>query len=110
MFKIAKRYTFADSGAITYAIFFKHLDSPEMAELVDKQLEEAEVIFVCDNEFEFVIDGIRESDPEVYKNLQKDLIAFFKRRNIPFVMLSGSIEKSFRTVEEILKKYETKKK
>lgn len=103
--KLSNKFFFADSGAIAIGLDWHFMDKPEMAELVDKQLNEAEVIFVCDNNLEFEDDGMRPGSPARSKRLQVNMIKLLDEKKIPYVMLSGSIEERFKTIQQILKKY-----
>ena len=107
--KLSNRFFFADSGAIAIGLDWHFMDKPEMSELVDKQLQEAEVIFVCDNNLEFEDDGMRPGSPVRSKRLQVNMLKLLNEKNIPYIMLSGSIEERFKTVQQVLKKFEDKK-
>lgn len=103
--KLSNKFFFADSGAIAIGLDWHFMDRPEMAELVDKQLNEAEVIFVCDNNIEFEDDGMRPGSPARSKKLQVNMIKLLNEKNVPYIMLSGSIEERFKTVQQVLNKF-----
>ena len=103
--KLSNKFFFADSGAIAIGLDWHFMDRPEMAELVDKQLHEAEVIFVCDNNIEFEDDGMRPGSPARSKRLQVNILKLLDDKKVPYIMLSGGIEERFKTVQQILKKY-----
>lgn len=103
--KLSNKFFFADSGAIAIGLDWHFMDRPEMAELVDKQLHEAEVIFVCDNNIEFEDDGMRPGSPARSQRLQVNILKLLDEKKVPYIMLSGSIEERFKTVQQILKKY-----
>ncbi len=105
MEKLCHRFLFADSGAMAIGLDWNFMDKPEMQELIDKQLHEAEVIFLCDNNLAFEDDGMRPASAERSKQLQVKIINLLNEKNIPYIVLSGSIEERFKTVEQVLNKY-----
>ena len=101
--KLSKKYFFADSGAIAMALDCNFMDRPDMIELVDRQLKEAEVIFLCDNNIDFVDDGIRRG-ANSSQILHDKMLNYLNQKNIPYIILSGSIEERFKTIQQVLKK------
>ena len=106
--QLSNKFFFADSGAIAIGLDWHFMDKPDMAKLVDKQLNEAEVIFVCDNNLEFEDDGMRPGSPARSKRLQVNMLKLLDEKKIPYIMLSGTIEERFKTVQQILNTFEEK--
>lgn len=104
--KLAKRFLFADSGPLTIGIGKGWMDNPEMLDLIDKQLKEAEIIFLCDNNFGFVNDGMRPGSFTHSDDVEKKTISFLNEKKIPYIVITGTIEERFKTIQQVLKKYE----
>lgn len=104
--KLSKKYLFADSGAIALGLYWNLMENEEMLNLIDKQLQQADVIFVCDNNIDFEVDGKRPGNPLLSKKIQANILNLLNTKNIPYIILSGSIEERFKTVQQILNKIE----
>lgn len=102
--KLAKKYFFADSGAITAALDWNLIEYPRMKELVNQQLTDAEVIFVCDNNIDFVQDELR-GDSKKSQKLNDKIIEYLTSNNVPYIILTGTVEERFKTIQQILSKF-----
>lgn len=107
--KVAHRFLFADSGPLTIGIGKGYMEKPEMIKLIDKQIEEADVIFFCDNEFGFVDDGMRPGNFEHSNDVEIKTKKYLNEHNIPYITLSGTVLERFKSVQQVLKKYEVNK-
>ena len=103
--KVANRYLFIDSGAIVCINFFT---SDETLEVIKKQIDESDIIFLCDNDIPYIFDSRRSDDLDLAINAQKQIIKFLKDNNVPYIMLHGTPSERLETVEEILNKYSWK--
>ena len=99
----AKKFVFADSAALLYAIDFDLLKYSEIKNLIDEQLTSAGMVFVCDNEIPYIEDEIRPSRSESNIELcQYKIINYLNEMNIPYIILSGSVEERIKTIEQII--------
>lgn len=103
--KVANRYLFIDSCAIVCINFFT---SEETMEIIKKQIEMADIIFLCDNDIPYIYDTRRSDDVNLAINAQKLIINFLKENDVPYIMLHGETKERLETVEEILSKYSWK--
>lgn len=100
--KVAKKFLFCDSGAIVAINVWR---SEEIFELVDKQINNADIIFLCDLDVPFVADGRRNSDFNITLTAQEEIKKYLKEKNIKHIILHGSVDERLNTVEEILNNY-----
>lgn len=99
----AKKFVFADSAALLYAIDFDLFKYSEIKSLIDEQIISAEMIFVCDNEIPYIEDEIRPSRSESNIELcQYKIINYLDEMNLPYIVLSGSVEERVKTIEQII--------
>lgn len=103
--KVANRYLFIDSGAIVCINFFT---SDETKEVIKKQIEMSDIIFLCDNDIPYICDSRRSDDIDLAIDAQKQIIKFLKDNEVPYIMLHGDLKERIETVEEILIKYSWK--
>lgn len=103
--KVANRYLFIDSCAIVCINFFT---SEETMDIIKKQIEMADIIFVCDNDIPYIYDTRRSDDVKLAINAQKQIIKYLKTNEVPYIMLHGDVKERVETVEEILNKYSWK--
>jgi len=103
--KVANKYLFIDSGAIVCINFFT---SEETLEIIKKQVDMADIIFVCDNDIPYIFDTRRSDDVNLAINAQKQIIKFLKDYDVSYIMLHGTLNERIETVEEILNKYSWK--
>ena len=103
--KVTNRYLFIDSCAIVCINFFT---SEETLEIIRKQIEMADIIFVCDNDIPYIYDTRRSDDVQLAIDAQKQIIKFLKTNEVPYIMLHGDVKERVETVEEILNKYSCK--
>lgn len=94
---------FADSGPLLYAIDFNMLDIIEISNLIKQQLKNSGMIFVCDNDIPYVQDELRPNPKEydVGKSQQK-IIEFLNEKEIPYFILTGTIEERLETVNQLI--------
>lgn len=100
--KKAKKFIFVDSAAILYAIDFDLLKVKKIRKLVNKQIYNSTVIFVCDNDIPYIEDGLRPSKSKVIKT-QQTIINYLNDIKIPYIILSGDINQRIKSIEHILK-------
>lgn len=97
---------FGDGGTLLYALDFNLLGDIQINDLVNEQLNNSDIIFVCDNDIEYVEDGYRPRKQEFnLEQCQKRIINYLNEKNILYFILSGSIEERFETARCILKNY-----
>jgi NadR type nicotinamide-nucleotide adenylyltransferase len=100
----ANKYLFVDTNAITTEMFsrFYHGDAHKDLEKLAKENEDKyQMYFVCDIDIPYAEDGTR-SGAEHRERFQKKIIEDLKRRGIPFVLLTGTLEQRAKKVEDVI--------
>lgn len=100
--KVANKFLFCDSGAIVSINYHKKQES---FDIIKKQLEMSDIIFLCDNEIPYFSDGIRSNDEKMAREGQNAIISYLKENEVPYILLHGNLKERVHTVEEILEKY-----
>lgn len=74
---------FGDGGTLLYALDFNLLGDIQINDLVNEQLNNSDIIFVCDNDIEYVEDGYRPRKQEFnLEQCQKRIINYLNEKNI----------------------------
>lgn len=101
----ANRFLFTDTNAITTYMFslYYHGHAPDrLAKLADAARSRYQHVFVCDTDIPYDDTWDRSGDANRMQ-LQQQLIADVERRNIPFTLLSGTLDERIKQVEKTIK-------
>ncbi|RFA29409.1 cytidyltransferase [Alkalilimnicola ehrlichii] len=100
----ANRYLFTDTNALTTETFARyyhgHVD-PRLTALADRAAMRYDLVFVCDTDIPYEDSWDRSGEVQRL-SFQRQVIGDLRRRNIPFVLLQGSIEQRAERVLNLL--------
>ncbi|MBT1699043.1 AAA family ATPase [Fulvivirgaceae bacterium PWU4] len=108
----ASRYLFTDTNAITTFMFSHYYHGhalPALADLARVAESRYQLVFLCDTDIPYDDTWDRSGDAN-RKEFQQQIRADLEKRNIPFKLLSGTVDERVRAVEEALtnfKRYST---
>lgn len=103
----ANRYLFTDTNAITTATFARYYhDTVEtrLADLASLCMERYDLTFVCDTDIPYEDTWDRSGDVQRLA-FQQLVLSDLKARNIPFVILRGSLDERVERISSILSRY-----
>ncbi|RAW00360.1 AAA family ATPase [Pseudochryseolinea flava] len=96
----ADRYLFTDTNAITtfmFSNYYHRYALPELADLAKVAEKRYHCVFLCDVDIPYDDTWDRSGDVN-RKQFQEEIITDLEKRNIPFKLLSGSVEERIRKV------------
>lgn len=104
----ADRYLFADTSALTTALFSRAYHgavAPRLAALADQAAARYDIVFVCDTDIPYddTWDRSGEASRQVF---QKQVLADLVTRKIPFFTLRGSLDQRARAVGQVLGRHQ----
>lgn len=103
----ASRYLFTDTNAITTFMFSHYYHGhalPGLADLARLAENRYQLVFLCDTDIPYDDTWDRSGDAN-RKAFQQQIRADLEKRNIPFKLLSGTVDERVRTVEAELTKF-----
>jgi NadR type nicotinamide-nucleotide adenylyltransferase len=106
----SNRYLFTDTNAITTATFARYYHGkiePRLAALAERAVTRYDIVFVCDIDIPY-FDTWDRSGEVNRADFQRQVIGDLNQRKVPFIMLSGALEKRVIRVGNMLshfKKY-----
>jgi NadR type nicotinamide-nucleotide adenylyltransferase len=100
----ARGYLFTDTNAITtymFALRYHGGALPQLAELAREAASRYDVVFLCDSDIPYAEtwDRSGEADRAAF---QREIIADLRRRNLPYVLLSGDLDVRVARVRSVL--------
>jgi nicotinamide riboside kinase len=100
----ARGYLFTDTNAITtymFALRYHGGALPQLAELARDAASRYDVVFLCDSDIPYAEtwDRSGEADRAAF---QREIIADLRRRNLPYVLLSGDLDVRVARVRSVL--------
>ena len=103
----SNRYLFTDTNAITTAIFARYYHGeidPRLAALAHQAVTRYDLVFVCDIDIPY--DDTWDRSGEVNRAiLQQQVIADLHERQVPFLVLRGSLEERVARVRRVLNRF-----
>ncbi|WP_028972713.1 AAA family ATPase [Spirochaeta cellobiosiphila] len=106
-FAQANKYCFVDTNAITtymYALDY-HGKAPDyLAKVAHENYKRYDLFFLCDDDIPYD-DTWDRSGEQKRSTFHKQVIADLKERNIPYIILRGSVEERMAIVEDVLNQY-----
>ena len=99
----SRDYLFCDTNAWTtlqWCMLYNHTVDARLINLVEETKDEY-IWFLCDNDFDWVDDGLRElknNSKEFHQQNRNDL----DKRGINYIVLSGTLDERIKTVKETL--------
>jgi NadR type nicotinamide-nucleotide adenylyltransferase len=103
----ANRYFFADTNAITTSMFAMdyHGRIPEyLSRIALENIQRYDLFFLCDDDIPYA-DTWDRSGEQKRDVFHKQIIADLKERNIPYIVLKGSLENRIAKVDAVLSKF-----
>lgn len=104
----ADRHLFTDTNALTtyiFALYYHNSAHPELAELAREAQSRYDLVFVCDTDIPYDDTWDRSGDTN-RAVFQKMVLADLAWRNIPYYVLSGTLEERIETVNRVLGNFE----
>jgi HTH-type transcriptional repressor of NAD biosynthesis genes len=104
--KNSNKYLFTDTNALTTAIFsqYYHKIHPILKDMANKAVSRYDLVFLCDIDIPY--EDTADRSGEVNRLLfQKQIIADLTVRKIPYIVLSGDLQKREAKVTEVLQKF-----
>ena len=103
----SNRYLFTDTNAITTAIFARYYHGeidPRLAALAQQAVTRYDLVFVCDIDIPY--DDTWDRSGEANRAiLQQQVIADLHERQVPFLVLRGSLEERVARVRRVLNRF-----
>ena len=103
----ANRYLFTDTNALTTFVFGDYYHGyvdPRLAELGSAAERRYDLLFVCDTDIPYddTWDRSGEGNRQVF---QKRILADLHRRRVPYLLLSGNLQRRIECVQDVLAVY-----
>jgi NadR type nicotinamide-nucleotide adenylyltransferase len=105
--QVSNKYLFIDTNAITTYMFsmdYHGNTTKHLAELAAMNASRYDLFFLCDDDIPYEDTWDRSGDSKRHV-FQKQIIADMKERRIPYITLSGDLQKRVNTVDHILKSF-----
>jgi NadR type nicotinamide-nucleotide adenylyltransferase len=104
----SNRYLFTDTNAITTATFARYYHGrvePRLSGLAERAVTRYDLVFVCDIDFPY--EDTWDRSGEVHRTaFQGQVISDLNQLKVPFIILSGSLEKRISQVSNVIRHFQ----
>jgi len=104
----ANRVLFTDTNAVTtymFSLYYHGMAHPRLAQLAEAAVTRYDLVFVCDIDIPYDDTWDRSGDAN-RQVFQKQLLADLAVRRIPYILLSGSLDRRVETVRAVLDRFQ----
>lgn len=104
----ANRYLFTDTNAITTATFARYYHGSveaELSRLAEQAISRYDLVFVCDVDIPYEESSDRSGEAN-RAYFQRQVLADLNQRKVPYIVLTGNLERRIATVCALLARHE----